>query len=83
MLFVPMRSVLLYMAVGGLFTATLRPLAGQGVFEVERSYNSGPALALLLLHGRAASLRGWFSPRAAFPGSRATARGAPSPSVSA
>jgi uncharacterized membrane protein YphA (DoxX/SURF4 family) len=62
-LLVPMRSVLLYMAVWGLFTASLRPLAGQGGFElVERSYNFGPALALLLLHGRPRSLRDWFSP---------------------
>ena len=62
-LFVPVRSVLLYMAFWGLFTATLRPLAGQGVFElVERSYNFGPALALLLLHGWGHSLPEWFSP---------------------
>ena len=62
-LLVPMRSVLLYMAVWGFFTAALRPLAGQGMFElVERSYNFGPALALLLLHGRPRSLRDWFSP---------------------
>ncbi len=62
-LLVPMRSVLLYMAVWGLFTAALRPLAGQGVFElVERAYNFGPALALLLWHGRPRSLRDWFSP---------------------
>ena len=67
-LFVPMRSVLLYMAVWGLFTATLRPLAGQGVLElVERSYNFGPALALLLLHGWGHSLREWFSPLRSVP----------------
>jgi uncharacterized membrane protein YphA (DoxX/SURF4 family) len=67
-LFVPMRAVLLYMACWGLFTAGLRPLAGQGGFElVERSYNFGPALALLLLHGRARSLREWFVPLRSVP----------------
>ncbi|HEV2777703.1 MAG TPA: DoxX family protein [Solirubrobacteraceae bacterium] len=67
-LVVPMRSVLLYMAFWGLFTATLRPLAGQGVFElVERSYNFGPALALLLLHGWGNSLREWFLPLRSVP----------------
>jgi hypothetical protein len=62
-LVIPVRAVLLYMAVWGLFTAALRPLAGEGVFElVERSYNFGPAFALLLLHGAGTSLRDWFSP---------------------
>lgn len=62
-LVIPMRAVLLYMAAWGLFTAALRPLAGEGVFElVERSYNFGPALALLLLHRVGTSVRDWFSP---------------------
>lgn len=62
-LLVPMRAALLYMAAWGLFTALLRPLAGQGVFElVERSYNFGPPLALLLLHGWGRAPRDWFSP---------------------
>jgi len=43
-LFVPLRAALLYMAAWGLFTAALRPLAGEGILElVERSYNFGPA----------------------------------------
>ena len=46
----------------------MRPLAGQEVFElVERSYNFGPALALLLLHGWGNSLREWFSPLRSVP----------------
>ena len=62
-LLLPVRAALLYMAAWGLFTAALRPLAGEGVFElVERSYNFGPAFALLLLHGVGTSVRDWFSP---------------------
>ena len=38
----PTRAALLYMACWGLFTASLRPLAGEGGWEfLERSYNFG------------------------------------------
>jgi hypothetical protein len=48
----PTRAFIAYMAFWGLFTATLRPLADQGIWElVERSYNYGVAAALLLLYG--------------------------------
>jgi len=61
-LFVPMRAPIAYMAFWGFFTASLRPLAGEGIWEfVERAYNFGVPLALLLLHGPGTSLRHWFS----------------------
>jgi uncharacterized membrane protein YphA (DoxX/SURF4 family) len=43
----PTRALIAYMAFWGLFTATLRPLADQGIWElVERSYNYGVPAAL-------------------------------------
>jgi uncharacterized membrane protein YphA (DoxX/SURF4 family) len=57
----PTRALIAYMACWGLFTATLRPLADQGVWElVERSYNYGVPAALLLLYGIGRSPREWF-----------------------
>ena len=57
----PMRATILYMACWGLFTASLRPLAGEGGWElVERSYNYGVPLMLLLLIGPGTSARHWF-----------------------
>ena len=47
----PMRGPLAFMAAWGLFTAALRPLAGEGIWKlVERSYNYGIPLLLLLLY---------------------------------
>lgn len=49
-LFFPMRAVILYMAAWGLWTALLRPLAGESSWEaVERAGNFGALLALFLL----------------------------------
>ena len=57
----PTRALIAYMAFWGLFTATLRPLAGEGIWElVERSYNYGAPAALLLLHGIGHNPREWF-----------------------
>jgi hypothetical protein len=57
----PTRALIAYMAFWGLFTATLRPLADQGVWElVERSYNYGVPAALLLLYGVGRNAREWF-----------------------
>jgi hypothetical protein len=51
-LFAPRRLPLLYMVVWGTWTALLRPLAGESVWEaVERAGNYGVPLALLLLAG--------------------------------
>lgn len=45
----PARAALVYAAVWGFFTASLRPIAGMSVFELlERGGNFGPALALLV-----------------------------------
>jgi hypothetical protein len=61
-LFRPMRAVLLYMAVWGMFTAWLRPITGESWFElVERGANYGMPLAFLMLAGwGGASPRRWF-----------------------
>ncbi len=63
-LFQPIRAVLLYMTFWGLQTACLRPLAGQGVWELfERAGNYGVPLAFLILLGGGRSLPDWFSTR--------------------
>jgi hypothetical protein len=57
----PTRALIAYMAFWGLFTATLRPLADQGIWElIERSYNYGVPAALLLLYGIGGSAGEWF-----------------------
>jgi hypothetical protein len=59
-LFRPMRGVILYMAAWGLWTALLRPLAGESAWEaVERTGNYGVLCALFLL-ARGGNLRSWF-----------------------
>jgi hypothetical protein len=62
-LFYPLRAALLYMAFWGLLTATIRPLAGEPIWEwVERAPNWGVPLALLYLRGFG-DLRGLLRPR--------------------
>ncbi len=58
----PMRAVMLYMAVWGMFTAWLRPITGESWFElVERGANYGMPLAFLMVSGWGnASLQAWF-----------------------
>lgn len=57
-LFAPTRLPLLYMVGWALWTATLRPLAGESVFElIERAGNYGVPLAFLLLAGTPLGLR--------------------------
>jgi hypothetical protein len=61
----PRPLVLLYMAVWATWTALLRPLAGESVFEaVERAGNYGVPLALLLAVGLPRDVKGWFRPLA-------------------
>jgi hypothetical protein len=61
-LVLPLRAVLVHMTFWGLMTATLRPLAGEGPWEMlERGYNYGVPLAFLLLAGLPATRRDWFS----------------------
>lgn len=57
----PVRIALLWMAFWGFWTALMRPIAGESVFEfVERSTNWGAPLALLLIVGWPKSFREWF-----------------------
>lgn len=64
----PVRAVILYMAFWGLQTACLRPLAGQGVWELfERAGNYGVPLAFLVLLGAGRSFADWLSARPAPP----------------
>ena len=58
---VPLPIVLLHLTVWGIWTAVLRPLSGDSVWEcVERAGNYGVPLALLALTGVPCTLRGWF-----------------------
>jgi len=57
----PIRLALLWMAFWGFWTALMRPIAGDSIFEfVERWANWGAPLALLLLVGWPKSFREWF-----------------------
>src|SRR5215472_6934231 len=64
-LFRPLRAVLLYYTLWGFWTALLRPLAGEGIWElVERAYNYGVPLAFLVLVGWGTTWRAWFVEKA-------------------
>lgn len=57
----PIRAGLLWMAIWGLWTAILRPIAGDPIWDfVERLANAGAPLALLFLMGWPKSLKDWF-----------------------
>jgi hypothetical protein len=59
----PCRIVLAWMTVWAVFTAFLRPMAGQGYWEVlERAGNYGVPFAFLVMSGWAKSWREWFEP---------------------
>ena len=59
----PCRAVLLWMSLWALFTAHLRPLAGQGWWEVlERAGNYGVPMTFLALSGLGRTWREWFEP---------------------
>jgi hypothetical protein len=63
MAIVPLRIVMLHLIVWGLWTAALRPLSGDSVWEFfERAGNYGVPLAFLVLAGISDRLRGWFAP---------------------
>jgi hypothetical protein len=58
----PRPIVLMYMAVWGLWTALLRPLSGDVIWEtLERAGNYGVPLAFLLAAGPFHSLRAWLT----------------------
>jgi len=57
----PIRIALLWMAFWGFWTALLRPLVGEPVWDfIERWANWGAPLALLLLVGWPRTLKEWF-----------------------
>jgi hypothetical protein len=63
MAFMPLPIGLLHLTVWGLWTAALRPLSGDSVWElIERAGNYGVPLAFLVLAGIPRRLCGWFVP---------------------
>ena len=57
----PVPVVLLWMVLWGFWTALLRPIAGEPIWDfVERSTNWGAPLALLLLIGWPKTLKAWL-----------------------
>ena len=69
----PFRAVILYMGFWGLWTALLRPLAGESAWEaVERAGNFG-ALAALLMLAKSGGWKSWttFTPVDELPGNLA------------
>jgi hypothetical protein len=59
---VPLPIVLLHLTIWGIWTAALRPLSGDSVWEfIERAGNYGMPLAFLILAGVPRSLHGWFA----------------------
>ncbi len=59
----PRPIVLAYMAIWGVWTALLRPLAGESVFEtLERAGNYGVPMALLVLFGIGRDATAWLRP---------------------
>src|SRR5688572_23399540 len=63
LLFAPVPGVLVYMSVWALWTALLRPLSGDNLWEtLERAGNYGVPFAFLLLAGGREALRDWLAP---------------------
>lgn len=57
----PVRAALLWMAFWGFWTALIRPIAGEPIWDfVERFANIGAPLALLYLLGIPKNLEEWF-----------------------
>ena len=57
----PVRLALLWMAFWGFWTALMRPIAGDSIFEfVERWANWGAPLALFLVVGWPKTFKEWF-----------------------
>lgn len=60
-LFRPIRVVLLWATFWGFWTALVRPLVGEPIWDfVERFANWGAPLALLLLYGWPRDFKEWF-----------------------
>lgn len=57
----PMRALVLWMTLWGVWTGLLRPLAGEPIWDfVERFANWGAPLALLLVMGWPKKVRDWI-----------------------
>ncbi|MEK7516651.1 MAG: hypothetical protein AAB562_03575 [Patescibacteria group bacterium] len=57
----PIRAVLLWAAVWGFWTALVRPIVGEPIWDfIERWANWGAPLALLLIIGWPKTLKGWW-----------------------
>ena len=57
----PIRPLVLWMAIWGLWTALLRPIVGMPIWDfIERFANIGAPLALLLIKGFPKNLRDFF-----------------------
>lgn len=57
----PIRAAILWMAIWGFWTALVRPIVGEPIWDfVERGANWGAPLALFLLLGWPRSLKEWF-----------------------
>lgn len=57
----PIKVVLLWAAFWGFWTALVRPLVGEPIWDfIERFANWGAPLALLLMRGVPSTFRGWF-----------------------
>ncbi len=60
-LFKPVRALLLWAAIWGFWTALVRPLVGEPIWDfIERWANWGAPLALLILIGWPKSLKEWL-----------------------
>ncbi len=60
-LFWPIRAILVWACIWGFWTALLRPIAGQPIWDfIERWANWAAPLALLFLQGVPRTLKGWF-----------------------
>ncbi len=60
MLVIPIRAAMAWLSFWGVWTALLRPLAGESAWEfVERAGNFGVPFVLLYLSGFGTSLRSW------------------------
>lgn len=60
----PIPVVLLWAAFWGFWTALVRPLVNEPIWDfIERSANWGAPLALLFIYGYPKNLKGWFSLR--------------------
>lgn len=69
----PRRALLAYMTFWGAFTALLRPLSGESVWEVlDRAGNYGVPFAFLMLSGFGRTTREWLEPIRPLPTTRET-----------